>query len=94
MQLPQPLLRPRRGDEMRMPEKWQQLRHDARVGDTPWPSAEAAPAFSCCLRLVHANEMAAVAATMPVSETDPLIMCLHVVAAAPVYGIVHVGGPG
>ena len=44
----------------------------------------------CCL--VPTDEVAAVAAMMPVSETHPLSMCTHFVAAVPMEGICDGGG--
>ena len=43
--------------------------------------------------LVHADDGAAVAAMMPVSETPPLSMCSHFVAAVRMDGVSHEGGP-
>ena len=45
----------------------------------------------CCL--VPEDEVAAVAAMMPVSETHPLSMCTHFVVAVPFPGICNAGGP-
>ena len=46
----------------------------------------------CCL--VQEDEVAAVAAMMPVSETHPLDTCSHFVAAVPCLGICSEGGRG
>ena len=46
----------------------------------------------CCL--VLEDEVAAVAKMVPVSETHPLDMCRHFVAAVPCPGICREGGPG